>query len=212
MIFASRQEAGKRLADRLVAEGIGSDVVLGLPRGGVIVADCVATALHCRLDVLVVRKIGHPQFREFAVGALAEADTVVLDENVLKKTRVRPDELEGVIAEETKRLQEYVAKFVSDKRIPLQDRSVILVDDGLATGATTEAAVRSARQQGAKTVTVAIPVASQNGFERLAKISDQVVALVVDSAFEAVGQYYCTFSQTSDEEVMQILARQASDH
>lgn len=211
MKFASRQDAGKQLGIRLAAQNTQADLVVGLPRGGVIVADEVAKALNRPLDILVVRKIGHPQFREFAAGALAEAGVIVLDEDALRKAPVRPRELEEVIAEETVRLNDYSEKFGSDKRTPLAGQRVILVDDGLATGATAEAAVRSARRQGASAVVVAIPIASENGYRRLANISDQVIALKVDPAFEAVGQYYRSFPQATDEEVLAILSSRARD-
>jgi predicted phosphoribosyltransferase len=206
MKFASRQEAGRKLGLHFLSRGIQADVVLGLPRGGVIVAAEVAKALACPLDILVVRKIGHPRFREFAVGALAEAEVVVLDESALKTANVRQEELEEVIAEEKIRLKDYVEKFGFGERATLAGKCVIVVDDGLATGATTEAAVQSARRQGAKTITVGTPVASGSGFKRLAKVADHVIALLVDPAFEAVGQYYWSFPQTTDEEVITVLS------
>ncbi|MSU21552.1 MAG: hypothetical protein EXS30_09175 [Pedosphaera sp.] len=211
MKFASRQDAGRQLGIRLDAQNTRADLVVGLPRGGVIVADEVARALNCRLDILVVRKIGHPQFREFAVGALAEGGVIVLDEDALRKAYVRQGALEEVIAEETVRLNDYSEKFGSNKRTPLAGQRVILVDDGLATGATAEAAVRSAQRQGASAIVVAIPIASENGYLRLANISNQVIALSVDPAFEAVGQYYQSFPQATDEEVLAVLSSRARD-
>ena len=211
MKFASRQDAGKQLGIRLAAQNTRTDLVVGLPRGGVIVADEVARALNCPLDILVVRKIGHPQFREFAVGALAEAGVIVLDEDALREAHVSPRDLKEVIAEETVRLNCYSEKFGSDKRTSLAGQRVILVDDGLATGATAEAAVRSAQRQGASAVVVAIPIASENGYQRLANISNQIIALRVDPAFEAVGQYYQSFPQATDAEVLAILSSRARD-
>ncbi|MBM3832961.1 MAG: phosphoribosyltransferase [Verrucomicrobia bacterium] len=209
MTFASRHEAGEALGRHLTSIGIHSEVVLGLPRGGVVVAEGVAQALRCPLDVLVVRKIGHPRFREFAVGALAEASIVVLDDDALKRSHIKPVDLEEVIEEESFRLADYLRKFTTRPRATIPGKRVLVVDDGLATGATTEAAVRSAKQQGAAKVLLAVPVASESGFQRLTRVCDQVIALEIDPGFEAVGHYYRSFSQTTDDEVMAILASQS---
>lgn len=210
MIFASRKDAGEKLGRELLAKHVQVDVVLGLPRGGVVVAAEIARILRRPLDVLIVRKIGHPRFREFAVGALAESETVILDEEVVARTHVAREELNEIVAEETARLKDYVKKFEGGRRSSLKEKAVVLADDGLATGATTEAAVQSARKQGARKVTVAVPVASTNGMARIANVSDDVVALFVDPKFQAVGQYYWGFSQTTDEEVMRLLEKAAS--
>jgi len=201
MTFTSRTEAGQRLGLYLVGQNIQADLVLGLPRGGVVVAAEVAQILRRPLDVLVVRKIGHPGHREFAVGALAEENTLVLDEEVIHRTGVSPLDLKEVLAEETDRLIEYQARFLRANRPLLKDKIVLIVDDGLATGATTEAAVRSAKNREAAQVLVAVPVASDNAAERLARVADRVIALVVDPEFNAVGRYYGSFPQTTDEEV-----------
>ena len=205
MTFASRSEAGQRLGRHLVEQNVRADLVLGLPRGGVVVAAEVARILKCPLDVLVVRKIGHPGHREFAVGALAEESTLVLDEEVINRTGVSPADLQEVIAEEMARLSEYQARFLRANRPLLKDKIVLIVDDGLATGATTEAAVRSAKNRGAAQVIVAAPVASDNALERVGRVADKVIALMVDPDFDAVGRYYRSFPQTTDEEVQAIL-------
>jgi putative phosphoribosyl transferase len=205
MTFTSREEAGRRLSEHLRNKGVQADLVLGLPRGGVVVAAEVAHRLHLPLDVLIVRKIGHPLQREFAVGALAEGGVVVLDERVLgHNPRIRA-ELETIIEEEKQRLQSYQARFHRPDLVKLAHKAVLLVDDGLATGATTEAAVLSARKQAARSVTVAAPVASTNAVERLARVADEVIVLWVDPYFDAVGSYYEVFSQTTDEEVVDLL-------
>ena len=206
MTFVSRTEAGQRLGWHLVEQNVQADLVLGLPRGGVVVAAEVARILKCPLDVLVVRKIGHPGHREFAVGALAEESTLVLDEEVINRTGVSPADLKEVLAEETERLIAYQARFLRSNRPLLKDKIVLIVDDGLATGATTEAAVRSAKNRGAAQVIVAAPVASDNAVQRVGRVADKVIALVVDPEFDAVGRYYRSFPQTTDEEVQAILA------
>jgi len=204
MVFASRADAGQRLGRRLKEQGVAADVVVGLPRGGVVVAAEVARLLQLPLDVLVVRKIGHPLHREFAVGALAEAGVVVLDEAAIGQNPIVRAELAQIIHEEKERLERYRTRF-HRLRTDLAGRAVLLVDDGLATGATTEAAVRSAREQGAREIAVAAPVASNTAVERLVKVADAVHVLLIDPGFDAVGRYYDTFSQTTDEEVLGLL-------
>jgi len=205
MEFASRLEAGHRLGRLLRDTGVAVDLVLGLPRGGVVVAAEVARMLQKPLDVLVVRKIGHPWHREFAVGALAEPDVVILDEGSLSRNPIGRLQLDEVIAEETERLGQYRRQFHRGGTPDLAGKSVLLVDDGLATGATTEAAVAAARRQKARRVIVATPVASASAMDRLKSVADEVMAVLVDPCFEAVGQYYDEFSQTSDEEVLALL-------
>lgn len=205
MRFASREDAGRRLGDHLRHESVAADGVLGLPRGGVVVAAEVAHVLQVPLDVLIVRKVGHPMCREFAVGALAEGGVVVLDEHLIRRNPLLQAELDEVIDEERERLRDYQARYQAHSSRDLNGQSVLLVDDGLATGATMEAAVRSARKQNAREIIVAVPVASRHGVSRLEQHADEVVALLVDPEFEAVGAYYDVFSQTTDEEVLNLL-------
>ena len=210
MRFASRMDAGHRLGRHLLGQGIEADLVLGLPRGGVVVAAEVARALQSPLDVLIVRKIGHPWQREFAVGALAEPDVVIFDESLKWKNPLARLELDDVIAEEKERLREYRSQFHRAAAPALEGKKVLLVDDGLATGATAEAAVISATQQKASRVIVTAPVASTHAVERLRRMADDVVVLFEDPDFDAVGQYYARFSQTTDDEVRTLLRAAAS--
>jgi len=205
VLFTSRQDAGRQLGEFLRKRGISADVVLGLPRGGVVVAAGVARTLQRPLDALIVRKIGHPWQREFAVGALAEPDVVVFDQTFQWKNPQARAELDDVIAEEKERLREYRAQFHSNVAPALDGKIVLLVDDGLATGATAEAAVLSARQQKSRRVLVSAPVASTQAVERLRRVADEVAVVFEDPDFEAVGQYYGEFSQTTDAEVMALL-------
>jgi putative phosphoribosyl transferase len=207
--FSSREQAGNQLGQRLLAIGVQVDVVLGLPRGGVVVAAEVARLFGRPVEVLVVRKIGHPRHREFAVGALAEPAVVVLDKGAMMDTQVQRAELDEVIAQETFRLREYQAKFHPAGLPDLAAKKVLIVDDGLATGATAEAAVLAARERNAASVVIAVPVASPNAVSRLSRVADQVIALIVDSGFMAVGQYYHSFQQVTDEEVLALLPAHA---
>src|SRR5207245_4574233 len=182
----SRVSAGRRRAAYLQERHVQADLVLGLPRGGVVVAAAVARLLQLALDVIVVRKIGHPRHREFAVGALAEADVVVLDTKAIERSGVIRNELVTVIAEEKERLREYQLKFERD-RPDFEAKEILIVDDGLATGATMEAAVLSGKKRMARKVLVAVPVASDNAFDRIQRLSAGAHALLVDPEFEAVG-------------------------
>ena len=204
-MFASREEAGLKLGRDLQAQGIRANVVLGLPRGGVVVAAAVARVLGLPLDVLIVRKIGHPRQREFAVGALAEHGVMLLDEAVIGGNPIVREELKAIIQEEKSRLANYQIRFHLHGVPALSDKAVLLVDDGLATGATTEAAVLSVKKQKARTVIVAAPVASTSAVRRLSPVADEVRVLCVDPDFDAVGRYYDVFSQTTDEEVLGLL-------
>jgi predicted phosphoribosyltransferase len=205
MMFASREEAGKRLGYYLEGQGVQAELVLGLPRGGVVVAAEVARVLNLPLNVLIVRKIGHPFHREFAVGALAENDIVVLDASATGRVSLLNTELQEIITEEKQRLRSYEAMFHPQGWPDLAGKSVLVVDDGLATGATTEAAVLSARKRRARRITVAAPVASQEAVMRLSRVADDIQVFCVDPNFDAVGRYYDVFSQTTDQEVLEAL-------
>jgi len=209
MMFASREAAGQRLGQYLKEQGTQPDLVLGLPRGGVIVAAQVAHSLQVPLGVLVVRKIGHPWHREFAVGAMAEKGVVVLDEQIIGRNPLIRTELNEIIDEEKERLNAYQARFRQEP-LELTGKSVLLVDDGLATGSTTEAAVLSAKKQQAAQIIVAAPVGSTSAIERLKKVADEVCVLWPDPEFDAVGRYYEAFSQTTDEEVIDLLRAEAA--
>jgi putative phosphoribosyl transferase len=209
MMFASREDAGRQLGHYLKAMGMQADRVLGLPRGGVVVGAEVAHVLDLPLGVLIVRKIGHPWHREFAVGAMAEGGVVIVDEQLIGKNPLLRSELAHIIAEEQERLRGYQSRF-QQEQISLRGKRVLLVDDGLATGSTTEAAVASARKQGAHKVIVSAPVASTTAVQRLRTVADGILALFVDPDFDAVGRYYEVFAQTTDDEVLDLLRADAA--
>jgi predicted phosphoribosyltransferase len=203
--FASRAEAGRRLGRVLADRKLKADLAVGLPRGGVVVAAEVARILKISMDVLVVRKIGHPRHREFAAGALAEGGVTVWDAGALLENPAARPELDAVIAEEAKRLQDQQVRFHPGPRHPLTGLRVLILDDGLATGATMEVAVRSVLSQNVAHVTVAAPVASASACARLEHVADEVVVLVRDENFSAVGCYYLDFAQMTDAEVLALL-------
>ncbi|HWD91810.1 MAG TPA: phosphoribosyltransferase family protein [Verrucomicrobiae bacterium] len=212
MSFASRQDAGQKLGRLLQEEGVEADVVVGLPRGGVVVAAEVAHLLQRPLNVLVVRKIGHPLHREFAVGALAEHDVVLIDYQSIDANETIRAKLQEVIQEEKERLRQYQFKFHKFPKSDFADKAVVLVDDGLATGATMEAAVLSAKKQGAEKVVVAVPVASTTSVLKLERVANAVFAIITDPGFEAVGAYYEKFPQTGDGEVAEVLRAEHAHH
>lgn len=204
--FAHRVEAGQLLAQRCESlRDEGDLLVLALPRGGVPVAAPVAKRLHAPLDVLVVRKLGHPGQEEFALGAIASGGVRVMGE----PTGYRPvsaQELDAVVEREQAELLRRERAYRGAKPpLRLQGRHVVLVDDGLATGATMMAAVRAARAGDARRITVAVPVASQEALAAVAALADDVICLRVPEPFHAVGLWYRDFDQTSDAEVLRLL-------
>lgn len=207
-IFADRADAGRALARALVSFSGASDaIVLGLPRGGVPVASEIAHALGLPLDVLVVRKLGLPWQPELAMGAIASGGAIVLNKDVLRYASGREDLVEQVKHRELAELERRELEFRGTRPpLPVAGCTAIVVDDGLATGATMEAAVRALRSLGAARVVVAVPVASPEARDRIAPLADEVVCLETPRYFSAVGQWYMDFEQTSDSEVSRLLA------
>ena len=206
-MFRDRTEAGRRLADRLSAWRDTEVVVLGLPRGGVPVAAEVARALHAPLDVLVVRKVGVPWQPELALGAVGEGRAAVLNESVVAACDLPPETLRRLID----RAAAEVARVVSDLRdgsppLDVEGRTVLVVDDGVATGATARAAAAVLRHRGADHVVLAVPVAAPETAERLGKDYDEVVCVDLPERLGSVGEWYLRFGQVSTAEVRQILA------
>lgn len=207
-MFADRADAGRQLAEALRGRVDADAVAVGLPRGGVPVAHQVATALGLPLDVIVVRKLGVPGHRELAMGAIGEDGARVLNDEIVRYARVTDADIERVEASERAELQRRVARYRGDRtRIDLAGRTVVVIDDGVATGATAAAACEVARAQGAARVVLAVPVAPTDVFERFAGIADDVVVVEVPAAFGAVGQFYDDFRATTDDEVTACLTR-----
>ncbi|HEX5365655.1 MAG TPA: phosphoribosyltransferase family protein, partial [Acidimicrobiales bacterium] len=210
-MFADRAEAGRRLADRLGHLRGEPLVVVGLPRGGVPVAAEVAVALGAPLDVILVRKLGVPFQPELGVGAIGEDGVRVVNREVVELTGVAPGDLAAVEARERQELERRARRYRGDRpRLPLAGRTVVVVDDGIATGSTARAACRVARVHGAARVVLAVPVAPPEWTERLAGVADEYVCVATPEPFSAIGQFYANFSQTSDEEVVALL-RQTAD-
>jgi putative phosphoribosyl transferase len=207
MWFTDRRDAGRRLAAALVGRDLESPLVLGLPRGGVPVADEVAAVLRAPLDVLVVRKLGSPHHPELALGALGPDRVVVWNDDVLRGVAPPRAAVEAVVARETAELGRREARFRAG-RPPLDvgGRVVVVVDDGIATGATARAAVAWLRGRGASRVVVAAPVGSPDVVAAMRRVADEVVVLEQPAEFAAVGAAYEEFDAVEDDEVVAILA------
>lgn len=208
--FRDRREAGRRLGERLRAWPPPDPVVLGLPRGGVPVAAEVAAVLRAPLDVLVVRKVGVPGRPEVAMGAVGEGGAVVRNDDVVRAAGVDDGEFEARAAAERREVEVRVARFRAGRApLSLRGRTAIVVDDGVATGATARVACRMARELGAANVVLAVPVAAPDAIRRLPE-ADSVVHLLAPPGFMAVGMHYVDFRQTSDDEVVELLRAAAA--
>lgn len=205
--FHDRTEAGERLGAELAGSVTADSVVLGLARGGVEVAAPVAAALGARFDVLVVRKIGHPRQPELGLGAFAEDGPVLWDDAGLALVGLTPAELEGQVNAEREECRRRVSAYRSGRPGPdLAGRTVVLVDDGVATGVSARAAVEAVRAAGAATVVLATPVAAAETIPTLEAAADRVVTLEAPHRFGAVSRWYAEFPQTSDETVVGLLS------
>ncbi len=207
MLFADRVDAGHRLAERLKGVPLESVVVLGLPRGGVPVAFEVARELGAPLDIIIVRKLGVPFQLELAMGAIGEGGVRIVNEEVVAAAGITRAELDAADVRERQELARRAASFRGAReRVPLAGRTALIVDDGIATGSTMRAACKVARAQGARRVVVAAPVASPRAVELLRDDADEVIVLHAPERFAAVGEFYRDFMQTSDDEVVRLMA------
>jgi predicted phosphoribosyltransferase len=208
MEFKDRRDAGRALAKALEAwRGHAGLQVLGLPRGGVPVAWEVARALAAPLDVLVVRKLGYPGQEEFAMGAIASGGWCYMDESALAWP-VSRQEVDAVVERERAELVRRERRYRGERPpVALEGRVLLLVDDGLATGATMRAAVMAVRAGRPQRIVVAVPVASREAVQSVGTVADEVVSVLTPEHFRAVGLWYQDFGQTSDEEVCRLLAQ-----
>ena len=211
MLFRNRSEAGRLLAGHLKDYADRADViVLALPRGGVPVAFEVAEALRAPLDVFVVRKLGVPGQEELAMGAIATGGVRVTNEEVLRHLHISGEVFEAAAARESCELERREREYRGGRPAPdLRGRTVILVDDGLATGSTMRAAARALRELGPARVVVAVPVGAPQTCEEFREEVDEVVCAMTPEPFRGVGQWYDDFTQTSDAEVHELLGRSA---
>jgi predicted phosphoribosyltransferase len=212
--FRDRRDAGRLLAEWLRPEYAGRDdvVVLALPRGGVPVAFEVAKGLGAPLGAFLVRKVGVPGHEELALGAIASGGVLVLDERLVQMLGIDEETLQRVVDAEARELERRAAAYDGNRTQPqLEEKTVILVDDGLATGATMRAAALAVRQLDPKRVVVAVPVAARETCAQLQEVADETICAVMPTPFRAVGLWYDDFSQTSDEEVRDLLAQASAE-
>lgn len=205
--FADRASAGRELAALLLGQSWTDPVVLGLARGGVPVAHAVATELGAQLDVAVSRKIGAPGQPELGVGAVTAKGPPTYDERTLTSLGIRPEDMSTVCERERAEARRRVTHYLGGREpIPIAGRDVIVVDDGLATGVTARAALRMLRQGGPKWLVLAVPVSAPQAVDSLRHEADDVVCVAMPQRFRAVGSWYLDFQQTTDVEVVDLLA------
>jgi putative phosphoribosyl transferase len=205
-VFEDRYDAGRWLARELLRYREEDPLILGLPRGGVVVAYEIARALDAPLDVFIARKLGAPGHPEFAVGAIAPGGVVILDPHAIRALHIPREHLERTAQEEAREIDRRLRAFRGDRPFPrIEGRTVILVDDGLATGMTARAALQALRAQHPRHLVLAVPVGAAETVQALAPEVDDLACLVIPPEFHAVGLWYEDFSQTEDEEVIALL-------
>ena len=207
MIFSNRQDAGKQLAAKLIKYKDRQDVkLLALPRGGVPVAYEVAKELNLPLDVLLVRKIGIPDHEETAMGAISIDDIAILNEELIQQLNISWQDIDRIIAKERKELRRRNDLYRKDKKpLDVKDKTVIVIDDGIAMGSTMYAAIAFLKKQQVRYITIAVPVSSKSAYQELRPEVDELICLHIPNNFYAVGNWYKTFSQISDKEVQNLL-------
>jgi predicted phosphoribosyltransferase len=206
--FSDRMEAGKQLASALADFADKNAIVLAIPRGGVVVGCEISKALNLPLDVIIPHKIGAPDNPELAIGAVTEDGTIILHENLVAYIGVPKSYIKEESERQKHEIERRLKMYRQNEPYPnLKGRDVIIVDDGIATGSTMKAALASVKNRGAKTVTVAVPVGPPSTIKELKRHADRVVSLYTPEYFQAIGQFYTDFGQTTDEEVIQLLKK-----
>lgn len=207
-MFQDRLQAGRMLSEYLTVNkhNLSDVVVFALPRGGIVVADPIAKHYKTTLYPLVVRKIGAPGHEEFAIGALGEEDEIIMNNDVIVQHGFNWEDIEPIVDKERKELARRIETYRDGKPLPdVKNKTVLIVDDGLATGTTMEVCVKLLKKKLAKSVLVTVPIASKGAIGRLEKEADEVICLSSPPVFMAVGQFYESFPQVSDDEVLKIL-------
>ena len=205
-MFKDRMEAGKLLAERLMALKLDNPCLLAVPRGGIVIAQPIASLLHSQIHVLVTRKIGHPLNSEVAIGVVMSDGSAILDSQVVAGIGIGKHELNNMISEEYKEVQRRQILYTgSAEPPPIKDKTAIIIDDGIATGYTIRGAIQWLKQEQPCKIMIAIPVAPPDIVKELAKEVDEVICLIQPEPFWAVGMHYEEFPQTTDKEVAEIL-------
>jgi predicted phosphoribosyltransferase len=207
LIFQDRADAAKKLAEKLVWVKQEDLVVLAIPRGGVVTGDVIASALDAKLDVVVPRKLGAPFNPELAIGAVMHDGSYFLNTEIIDMLNVSRDYIDTEIATQMKEIERRLIRFRGSKKYELQDKTILLVDDGIATGATMFAAAQWVKNQKPKKMIIAVPVGPIETIDKLKEIADEVIVLLSPLLFGAVGQFYQDFTQVSDDQVRDIMKR-----
>lgn len=208
MFYKNRKDAGQQLAEKLRQYTDEKPIILALPRGGVILGYEVAKALKAQLDVIVPRKIGAPSQPEFGIGAIAPNDVLIINEGAIKMLGLAENDLKELIEHETKEMERRIKLYRKDlPEIDIQDKTVIIVDDGLATGVSTKAALLSIKKMNPKKIILAVPVGPPDTTDRFRQEVDDLICIYEPIDFYAVGGYYEDFSQISDQEVIDLLQK-----
>lgn len=212
--FASREDAGRQLANRLKTMGLVDPVVLALPRGGVPVAAEVARALNAPLDLILVRKIGVPWQPELAAAAIVDGERpdLVLNDSVMHALGIKKSDIDGAAQTQLEEIERRRKLYIGERQpVSVRGRSAIVVDDGIATGTTARAALQALRRRQPKTLILAVPVGAPDSLVELETHADQVISLESPPGFYAIGQFYADFHQLSDQEVIELLSQSRYD-
>lgn len=212
-MFSNRTEAGKALADRLVEQKPEDPIVLALPRGGLPVAAEIAYALDAPLGLLLVRKVGVPFQPELAAGAVVDGDEpeYVINQDILRATGISEDNFRAAAAKQLDEIARRRALYYRDRKpVPVSGKTAIIVDDGIATGATVKAGIMGVRRRGPKRIVLAVPVAPRESIDELRELVDDVVCLDMPDPFFAIGCHYLDFRQLTDDDVIRILEKAKS--
>ena len=208
MIFVNRQDGGKKLAQKLKKYSGKNAIVLGLPRGGIVTGFEVAQSLELPLDLVVPRKIGAPDNPEFAIGAITEDGNHVIEQKLLNSYGVSEEYLQAKIEKEKKEAKRRLKLYRGERKaLDIKNKIAIIVDDGIATGSTMIAAIKSVKAKKAKKIIVAIPVTSRSALKKIEKMVDEVIYLDAPFLFGAVGAFYQEFGQTEDKEVINLMQK-----
>lgn len=208
VLFENREEAGKRLAAELEKFKGKKVIILGIPRGGVVIGYEIAKQLHAPLDIVVPRKLRAPNQPELAIGAITEDGNIILDEQIVNSLNVPEDYIKRESQRQKQEIERRLLAYKGDQKIrDLTGFHVIVVDDGIATGSTMKAALNSVRKRGAKSIVLAVPVASSSSLEMLKNMADETICLSTPKVFFAIGQFYRQFEQNTDEQVKELLKK-----
>lgn len=207
MIYKNRQQAGQKLAEKLNEfKGQKDTIILALPRGGVVTAFEIAKELNLPLDLVVPRKIGAPENEEYAIGAITETGEGIFNQEAIDSLRIPKSYLDNKIVEEKKEAQRRLKKYRQDRPpLNLENKIVIIIDDGIATGLTMQAAIKSVKEKKARKIIVAVPVSAKDSIIAIEKEVDKIICLQAPIFFGAVGAFYENFGQTTDEEVIELM-------